>query len=1736
MSGFKITNGLSDDWKGGGIICDSSSPTITNVTVSGNRNMTADYGYGAGIHCLNSSPTITNATISENTAGTGGGGIHCQDYSSPTITNVTISGNTAGSTGGGMVSNSNSSPTLINVTISGNTAGSGGGFFWENSWPSITNSIIYHNTGSSINKVHGGGGGAISITNSNFNISSAHMVEQDLHIGVGVHVTTNANGDSCDVYNNIQLNPLFVDADNDDYRLSDYSPAIGVGTATGAPATDIDGNRRPNPEGSNPDMGAFENIRGTPYLNTTPTISAISDTTILEDAGQITIPISGITDGSDSETDSLFLSVYTNNSNVENLTVNYSSPDSTGTVSFSFAEDSSGVAEITVKLEDDVGIANHLIDSVVTSFTITVLPVNDAPALTAISDTVMNEDSELHIDIEGYTFDVEGDNIYHHAWADTTGIDTPNVIVYFNDYEMDSDFGLIIIPEDNWHGTTTVYLSAIETDTEELYSDTISFILTVLPVNDAPVMTAISDTSFDEDDSLLIALEAYDVDGDSLSFYDSWSQEFISVNQDTLTIDPPKDWNGQFSSWVYVTDGELVDSSEFNVNVIPVNDAPTLTALSDTTINEDSELSIFLEGYTFDAEGDNIYHYAWTDTTELDAPDVIVYYNDYDSLKIIPAQNWHGSTIIYLSATETNTEELYSDTTSFIVTVLPVNDAPVMTAINDTSFYEDDSLLITIEAYDVDGDILSFYEPYDQEYISIIDDTLLIKAPQDWNGQFWGSIHVADGELYDSTQFMIDIIPVNDAPEITAILDTSMQEDSNLILELHTLDVDGDTLSYEIWSDNDFAIFNIDSIYGYYHNYIDTLTITPYQNWFGSVEIYVRVFDNALSDTMNFTLTVESVDDLPTADMPFADVTMYEDSPDTTLGNLDSLFTDLDGELEFSVSVGDSSLIDVTINENLASLHLAPDAFGSTNIIFTAKNPTRAMVKDTVTVEILAVNDMPTIDIITDITIFEDSGQLLVDLSGISTGADNENQEITISASFSDSNIFDELGSHNYNYSSLDSTGSLELFTSQHAYGSTIVTVKVHDNAGDSVLTQFTIDVESVNDVPELELIGIQSVDEDSSLSLKILATDVENDELLFNAIPDTNGVQAFVYGDSLKLVPSPDWNGEANITVTASDGLLIDTTTFVLNVIALDDEPVITYNIPDINLNEDFSDSILAQLDTVFNDIDGYLEYSLSISDTTVFSANISLEGVLTLISNENAFGETELVITASNSTRGTISDTILVMVQSINDIPVIETQINSLTLDEDTQGAFIDLVAFDIETQALTYGGFSDTSAIQLLYNDTGRYAIELEPHWFGTSVLTMFVGDEDGASDTLEISLSVTSVNDIPEFTSDLSALVGAGMAFEQEINTFDADMDQLTLSFNNQTTVPEWLTLSENMISGVPLLNGEFTFLIDLSDNDTTVTDTFYLTVEVFNPIISSIIDIPEDQGGRVYLGFSASYFDTGDETGQEYGIYRYDTYADSSAWVAVASGPAIHQEHYVFEVTTLGDSTAGDNGMSMYKVVASMNEGIFHSLPDSGYSIDNIAPGVPTGMQAMANENSISLSWDISEAEDFQYFVLERSNETINGVADTTISYELVDANYEDLNFVRNVEYSYKLAAYDYAGNRSEFTEPVSVILLSIDPLSLIPDVFALHQNYPNPFNPTTQIRYDLPDNEFVSINIYDVMGRKIKSLVSINQETGYRSITWNATNDLGQPVSAGMYIYTIQAGEFRQTRKMVLLK
>ena len=94
----------------------------------------------------------------------------------------------------------------------------------------------------------------------------------------------------------------------------------------------------------------------------------------------------------------------------------------------------------------------------------------------------------------------------------------------------------------------------------------------------------------------------------------------------------------------------------------------------------------------------------------------------------------------------------------------------------------------------------------------------------------------------------------------------------------------------------------------------------------------------------------------------------------------------------------------------------------------------------------------------------------------------------------------------------------------------------------------------------------------------------------------------------------------------------------------------------------------------------------------------------------------------------------------------------------------------------------------------------------------------------------------------------------------------------------------------------------------------------------------------------------------------------------------------------------------------------------------------------------------------------------------------------------------------------------------------------IPLTVNLDNAYPNPFNPITRINYELDQDIYVKLSIYDVLGNLVKNLVNTNQSSGFKSVQWNATDNFGQPVSAGVYLYQIEAGNFSQTKKMLLLK
>ena len=136
-----------------------------------------------------------------------------------------------------------------------------------------------------------------------------------------------------------------------------------------------------------------------------------------------------------------------------------------------------------------------------------------------------------------------------------------------------------------------------------------------------------------------------------------------------------------------------------------------------------------------------------------------------------------------------------------------------------------------------------------------------------------------------------------------------------------------------------------------------------------------------------------------------------------------------------------------------------------------------------------------------------------------------------------------------------------------------------------------------------------------------------------------------------------------------------------------------------------------------------------------------------------------------------------------------------------------------------------------------------------------------------------------------------------------------------------------------------------------------------------------------------------------------------------------------------------------------------------------------------------------------------------------------ISADKIGFNSSTLN---NVNIDYSSGVFD--SNNSNLVLSVNSIT-EVETHASLPSNFELGQNYPNPFNPSTVIKYSIPFNSFVQIKVFDVIGREINTLVKGQMNAGTYNITLNADN-----MPSGIYFYRIEAGNFVQTKKMILLK
>jgi hypothetical protein len=343
---------------------------------------------------------------------------------------------------------------------------------------------------------------------------------------------------------------------------------------------------------------------------------------------------------------------------------------------------------------------------------------------------------------------------------------------------------------------------------------------------------------------------------------------------------------------------------------------------------------------------------------------------------------------------------------------------------------------------------------------------------------------------------------------------------------------------------------------------------------------------------------------------------------------------------------------------------------------------------------------------------------------------------------------------------------------------------------------------------------------------------------------------------------------------------------------------------------------------------------------------------------------------------------------------------------------------------------------------------------------------------------------------------------------------------------------------------------------------------------FVPVLNGVFDVPGDQGGYVNLVWDSDFYDYAFGEITEYTVWRALTQVSAqsklSAGAELVSSPEVALEaassnsetviirHAVYNgdryywelmsthtayrllgyasvVPTLFDSTAVCDDYHYFQVIAhTSNPDVYYvSNPDSGYSLDNLPPGVLLGF-AVAYNTGIGnqLMWGECPEEDFQYFRVYRSTNpnfvpSPAEIVHSTIGTGWMDPNYDGWNVY------YKITALDISGNESDPASPGTATAVTEQ---TIPKTFVLHQNVPNPFNPMTTIAFELPGRANVRLAIYDVSGRLVRALIDADMAPGHKSVQWNGLDAGGREVASGVYFYRLESAAFNQSRKMVLLR
>ncbi|RCW26214.1 cadherin domain-containing protein, partial [Vibrio parahaemolyticus] len=1033
-----------------------------------------------------------------------------------------------------------------------------------------------------------------------------------------------------------------------------------------------------------------------------------------------------------------------------------------GKLVFTPAENFNGDAEITYIVTD-----GQLTDEA--KVVVSVNPVNDAPTIKVDAVESITEDA-VSTDTVVATLTVRDTDTPEDQLTVSLENNSNGYFVLVGNEVKLTQAGVDAVNNDELNLKDLTISASVSDGVNPTASDSDS--LVVKRVNDAPTVdNAITDQVLSEDFAIYtIDLNDAFKDSDSvLSFsVPGNSNVLVSIENGIATISPTADWNGSEILTFTATDpsGESV-SQTVNFTVAPVAD---IVADKATVVEDTPTIIKVLGNDTFDGD-DKVVS---LDTNKGPANGTVSV-NPDGSVTYTPNDNYHGAD----SFTYIVTSGGVSESTTVNVDVTPVNDAPV--AKDDTAITDEDTP-VTVDVLsndsDVDGDKLSIESasvPKEQGTVEVVDGKLVFTPAENFNGDAEITYIVTDGELTDEAKVTVTVNPVNDAPTIKVDAVESITEDAvstdTVVATLTVRDTDTpeDQLTVSLENNSN----------GYFVLVGDEVKLTQAGvDAVNNDELNLKdlTISASVSDGVNPTandsdsLIVNRVNDAPTVDNVISDQVLSEDFTTYTI-DLNNAFKDSDSTLNFSVS-GNSNVL-VSIENGIATISPTADWNGSETLTFTATDPSGESVSQVVNFTVA-----PVVDIEADSTDVVEDTPTVINVLGNDT-FDGEDKVVSLDTNKGPAN----------GTVSVNPDGTVTYIPDDNYVGKDTFTYVV-TSGGVSESTTVEVNVTPVNDAP-MAKDDTATTQEDIAVTIDVLPndTDVDGDVLSIDSasVPKEQGTVEVVNG-KLVFTPAENFNGDAEITYIVTDGQLTDEAKVVVTVNPVNDAPTIKVDAVE-SITEDAvsTDTVVATLtvrdtDTPEDELTVLLENNSNGYFVLVGNeVKLTQAGVDAVNNDELDLKDLTISASVSDGVNPTASDSDSLVVNRVNDAPIVENTITDQVLAEDFATYTIDLNnAFKDSDSVLSFSVSGNSNVLVSIEN--GIATISPTADWNGSEALTFTATDPSGESISQTVNFTVAPVADI---VADKATVVEDTPTIIKVLgnDTFEGDDKVVSLDTNN-----------------------------------------------------------------------------------------------------------------------------------------------------------------------------------------------------------------------------------------------------------------------------------------------------------------------------------------------------------------